>query len=70
MKEAVKSRGSKIQVNTILDLADKNTKKWGKLQTFDLSYFTGNNFFGDNGSQNCLVFQPPSSILQYLLVVM
>ena len=27
------------------------------LQTFDLSYFVGENFFGDDGFQNMFVFQ-------------
>ena len=29
-----------------------------KLKTFDLSYFRGNNYFEEDGTQNYLVFQP------------
>ena len=29
-----------------------------KLKTFDSSYFTGKNYFGEDGTQNYLVFQP------------
>ena len=29
-----------------------------KLKTFDSSYFTGKSHFGEDGTQNCLVFQP------------
>ena len=29
-----------------------------KLWTFDLSYFLGKNYFGDDGSQNMFVFKP------------
>ena len=50
MKEAAESLLSKIQVDTVLDLADKSREKWNKFQTFDLSYFIGNNVFDDNGS--------------------
>ena len=35
-----------------------------KLQTHDLSYFLGKNFFGDDGSQNMFVCQPIFSLLQ------
>lgn len=69
MKEAAIILASKVQVETVLELADKNIKKRIKRQTFDLSYFVDKNFFGDNASQNYLVFQPPFSLLQYLLVV-
>ena len=29
-----------------------------KLKTFDFSYFTGKRHFGEDGTQNYLVFQP------------
>ena len=29
-----------------------------KLNNFDASYFRGKNYFGDDGTQNYLVFQP------------
>ena len=69
MKEAAIILASKVQIETVLELADKNIKKRIKRQTFDLSYFVDKNFFGGNASQNYLVFQPPFSLLQYLLVV-
>ena len=28
------------------------------LQRFDSSYFKGKNYFEEDGSQNCLIFQP------------
>ena len=40
----------------------KNRGKITKIQTFDWGYDTGKNYFGDNGSQNYLLFQP---ILNY-----
>ena len=36
---------------------EKNIKK---IQTFDLSYFRGKNYFDEDGTQNCLVFLPIS----------
>ena len=33
-------------------------KKTKKLQTFHLNYFNARRYFGDDGSQNYLVFQP------------
>ena len=50
MKEAMKSLASKSQVDTAHDIADKNIEKY--VQTFDLRYFNGRNYFGDGGSQN------------------
>ena len=35
-----------------------------KLQTLDLSYFLGQNFFGDDGFQNMFVYQPALSMLE------
>ena len=69
MKEAAIILASKVQVDTVLELADKKIKTRIKRQTFDLSYLLDKNFFGGNTSQNYLVFQPPFSLLQYLLVV-
>ena len=35
-----------------------------KLQTHDLSYFLGKNFFGDDGSQNMFAYQPALDMLE------
>ena len=35
-----------------------------KLKAYDLSYFLGKNFFGDDGSQNMFVYQPTLRTLQ------
>ena len=37
---------------------DKNKEEIEKPQTFDLTYFLGKTFFGDNGFQNMFVYQP------------
>ena len=44
-------------VNAVLERANKNKERMEILQTFDLSYFVGENFFGDDGFQNMFVFQ-------------
>ena len=36
-----------------------------KLKTFDLNYFIGKSHFGEDGTQNCLIFQP---IIKYFKV--
>ena len=45
----------KITKNKTDHLLVQNELK--KLKTFDLSYFIGKNYFGENGTQNYLVFQ-------------
>lgn len=44
-------------VNAVLERANKNKERIEILQTFDLSYFVGENFFGDDAFQNMFVFQ-------------
>ena len=44
-----------MQVDSALDIADKNGKK---IQTFDLSYFNGRGYFDFDASQKYSVFQP------------
>ena len=43
-----------------------NEKKLQKLNTYDLSYFRGKNYFDEDGTQNYYIFQP---ISKYLKVV-
>ena len=42
-----------------------NEKEFKKLKTFDFSYFIVKSYFDEDGSQNCLVFQP---ILKYFML--
>ena len=49
------SLNNKINSNKTKDLIVENEFK--KLPTFDLSYFRGKNYFGDDGTQNYLVFR-------------
>ena len=56
----LKHRNRKINSDETKHLLVENELK--KLKTFDLSYFKGKNYFGDDGTQNYLVFQP---ILKY-----
>ena len=44
-------------VNAVLERTNKNKERIEILQTFDLSYFVGENFFGDDAFQNMFVFQ-------------
>ena len=46
----------KITSNKAKHLLVENEFK--KLKTFDLSYFIGRSHFEEDGTQNCLVFQP------------
>ena len=57
VKQEGKSLASKSQVDNALDKADKNREKIKNLWTFNLHYFTGIRYFGDNGSQNCLTLK-------------
>ena len=57
MPEALKNLATKSQVEAAIDLGDKIREKIKKLQTSDLSYFIGKNYFDDDGSQNYLLFQ-------------
>ena len=43
-------------VNDVLERVNKNKERIEILHTFDLSYFVGENFFGDDGFQNSLFF--------------
>ena len=61
MKQDVKNLASKSQLGTALDIAIKNMEKIKKLQTFDLSHFTGRMYFGNDESQNHLTFRPISN---------
>ena len=45
MKESEKGLSSKPEVNSVLNLGNKNREKYKKLQTFDLSYFVGKIYF-------------------------
>ena len=51
IKEAPKSITSKIQVDNVPDIADKNKEKTKKLQTFDLRYLFGKSHFENNEMQ-------------------
>ena len=46
----------KVTANKTKHLLVENELK--KLKTFDSIYFTGKNYFEEDGTQNCLVFQP------------
>ena len=46
----------KITANKLKSLIVENKLK--KLKTFDSSYFFGKTHFEEDGTQNCLVFQP------------
>ena len=45
------SRQKSLQVDTALNIAGKSIEKKKNLQTFDLSYFNGRKYFGNDGSQ-------------------
>ena len=55
------SLNRKITKNKSKHLLVENEFK--KLKTFDLSYFTGKNYFENDGTQNYLVFQPIDNYL-------
>ena len=61
MKGATKSLVTKTQADTALEMADKNKEKKKILQAFDLSYFNGRRYFGDDGSWNYVTFKPISN---------
>ena len=52
-----------IYLCTFEQCAIKNQEKNEKLQTFDLSYIFGKNFFGYDDFQNMFVYQPAFSTL-------
>ena len=52
----VSSLNNKVAVNKTKNESIEN--KFKKLKTFDLRYFTGKSHFKEDGTQNCLVFQP------------
>ena len=52
----------KIVSNKTSDITIQNKIK--KLKTFDLSYFRGKNYFGEDGNQNYYIFQPISKYLK------
>ena len=58
MIELAKRLASKSQVDIALDLVDKKKRKTKNFQAFDLSYFIGKSYLGNDGSQNYLIFQP------------
>ena len=45
MEKATESLASNSQVNDAVDIAHKHKEKLEKLQTFDLSYYTGRRYF-------------------------
>ena len=51
---------------------DARMKQEAKIlvKTSFLSYFNGRRYFGDNQSQNCLIFHPISNISEYQLVIL
>ena len=70
---------NKCDIFNLVKTSDVNTKvvilptkselreekdKIARLQTFDLSYFHGKNFFGDNAWQNIFVYQPTLDMLE------
>ena len=52
----LKELNKKINSNKTKHLIVENDFK--KLKKFDSSYFRGENYFGDDGTQNYSVFQP------------
>ena len=54
--EKLSNLNRKITKNKTDHLLVQNQLK--KLKTFDLGYFIGKNYFGEDGTQNYLVFQP------------
>ena len=54
--EKLSNLNRKITKNKTDHLLVQNQLK--KLKTFDLGYFIGKNYFGEDGAQNYLVFQP------------
>ena len=58
------SLNKKITSNKAKHLLVEN--ELNKLETFDLSYFIGKNYFEEDGSQNYLVFQPISSYFKII----
>ena len=56
------SLNRKIVSNKTKDKSIENELK--KLQTFDLSYFRGKNYFDEDGNQNYYIFQPISKYLK------
>ena len=68
--ETPQKRTTKKQLENALDLGDKNREKIKKLQTFDLTYFNGECYFNDDGSQNYLIYQPVIKYFQFLVVLL
>ena len=54
--DKLRSQSQKINSNKTKHLLVEN--EFEKLKTFDLSYFKGKSYFGEDGTQNYLVFQP------------
>ena len=54
----------KITANKLTSLIVENELK--KLKTFDSSYFFGKTHFEEDGTQNCLVFQPMNKYLKVI----
>ena len=50
------------------NLVDKNKEKMKNLLTFALRYFIDKSYFGDDSSQNYLIFPPVLSIFKRLVV--
>ena len=55
--KTMKNLTTKKQVETAVDLGNKNIEKTKKLQTFDLSSFIDKTYSDNYGSQNYLIFQ-------------
>ena len=58
MAKISKVLASENQVETTLDLGDKNKDKMKNLQNFDLNFFVGKSYFDDDGLQSYSIFQP------------
>ena len=56
----------KIVSNKTKDIATE--KEFKKLNTFDLSYFLGKNYFDEDGTENYYIFQPISKYLKVAYV--
>ena len=58
------SLNRKITANKTKNLLVEN--EFNKLKTFDSSYFIGKSHFKEDGTQNCVVFQPLNKDLKVI----